>query len=82
MLRGKEVLGMTQLDNEFLKNTSTWSACVQISALINYAGSGGSHLIRRSRKRMDLYHNLGIIRYHYGYSKDMLFSVIRPFKVP
>ena len=31
---------------------------------------------------MDLYRNLGIIRYHYGYGKDMLFSVIRPFKVP
>ena len=31
---------------------------------------------------MDLYRNFGIIRYHYGYSKDMLFSVIRPFKVP
>ena len=37
---------------------------------------------RNQGAKFELYRNLGFIRYHYGNSKGMVFSIIRPFKIP
>lgn len=58
-------------------------ACrVVIESLQKNTGSGNKYLIRCGRKRYRLYRSLYFIRYHYGNSKDMLFSIIRPLKIP